>query len=482
MTSEDLPRLGWIAYGAGRAGGRRAGAAARAGVVAIGRGLAIASLIPATLTLLAALLCWLTFPAYALWAALTGRHFALRELAPGWFSPSPSESHASRTVVPPAGHQPPPGEPFMRIVAAVVLVIMVSLIPLVIPPLLTLIRRAVAEERALVRRWTGIPVPDSYRAYPGRGSRLRWLANDPATWRDLGWIVVNATAGAILLLVPGLLAATGALYALPVADGLPGVPAGEQEPLRLLVASVLVIIGLGAAPPALRGYGHLTRSILARPGTAELNRRITHLAQTRTETIDASAAEIRRIERDLHDGAQARLVAIGMALDAAGQLLESQPRVARGLLNDARDNSAKALAEIRGLVRGIHPPVLADRGLADGVRALALDTPLPITVTSDLTRRLPASLESAAYLAVSELLANVVKHAGARQAHVDLRHRGEALTITVADDGHGGVNPAAGTGLLGVERRLAPFDGALVITSPPGGPTTITMELPCASS
>ncbi len=479
MTSEDLPRVGRIAYGAGRAGTLRAGAAARAGVVAIGRGLAIAWLIPATLTLLAALLCWLTFPAYALWAALTGNHFDLRELAPGWFSPGPRESHVSRTVVPPAGYQAPQGEPRMRIVAAVVLVIMVSLIPLVIPPLLTLIRRAVAEERALVHRWTGIPVPGSYRPYPGRGSRLRWLASDPATWRDLGWIVANATAGAILLLVPALLAATGTLCALPVADGLPG---GAQEPERLLLAGVLVIIGLGAAPPALRGYGHLTRSILARPGTAELNRRITHLAQTRTETIDSGAAEIRRIERDLHDGAQARLVAIGMALDAAGQLMESEPRVARGLLNDARDNSAKALAEIRGLVRGIHPPVLADRGLAAAVRALALDTPLPITVTSDLTGRLPAPLESAAYLAVSELLANVVKHADARQAHVDLRHDGEALAITVADDGHGGVNPGAGTGLRGVERRLAAFDGALIIASPPGGPTAITMELLCASS
>jgi signal transduction histidine kinase len=479
VTSEDLPRLGRIAYGAGRAGARRAGTAAREGVVAIGRGLAIASLIPATLTLLAALLCWLAFPAYALWAALTGNRFVFKELAPGWF---PSEPPVSRTVVPSAGHQPPAGDGLMRIVAAVLLVIMVSLIPLVIPPLLTLIRRAVAEERALVRRWTGIPVPDCYRPYPGRGLRLRWLVSDPATWQDLGWIVVNAAVGSILLVVPGLLAASGVLYELRVAGGLPGLPAGAQEPERLLLAGVLVIIGLGAAPPALRGYGHLTRSILARPGTAELNRRITHLAQTRTEAIDAGAAEIRRIERDLHDGAQARLVAIGMALDAAGQLMESQPRLARGLLNDARGNSAKALAEIRGLVRGIHPPVLADRGLADAVRALALDTPLPITVTSDLTRRLPAPLESAAYLAVSELLANVVKHADARRAHVDLRHDGEALTIIVADDGYGGVNPAAGTGLLGVERRLAAFDGALIIASPPGGPTTITMELQCASS
>jgi len=458
---------------AGQDGARRAVAFARASLVAIGRGLAIASLIPATLTLLAALLWWLAFPAYALWVAVAIRR---------WFSPYPSPSHQSRTTVPPAGYPSPLGDGLVRIVAAIVLVIMVSLIPLVVPPLLTLIRRAVAQERTLVRRWTGIPVPGSYRPYPGRGSRLRWLAGDPATWRDLGWVVVNATAGAILLLGPGLLTAAGALYAARLAGGPPGVPAGEPEPERLLLGVVLIAIGLGAARPALLGYGHLTRLILARPGTAELNRRITHLAQTRTETIDASAAEIRRIERDLHDGAQARLVAIGMALDAVGQLMESQPGVARELLNDARDNSARALAEIRGLVRGIHPPVLADRGLADAVRALALDTPLPITVTTDLTGRLSAPLESAAYLAVSELLANVIKHADARQAFVDLRRDGEALKITVADDGHGGASLSAGTGLRGVERRLAAFDGVLTIGSPPGGPTTITMELPCASS
>lgn len=480
MTSEDLPRVGRIAYGTGRTAVRRTVSAALAGLVTIGRGLAIASLIPATLTLLAALMWWLTFPAYAVWFALTVNRFTLSELVPGWSRPAVPISPVVRNVLPPPGLQPHSDDGLLRIIAVVALVIVVSLIPLVVPPLLILIRRAVAEERALVRRWTGIPVPDSYQPYPGRGSRLRWLASDPATWRDLGWIAVNATVGAILLLAPGLLAATGVLYALRVVGGLPGVPPGEGEPERILLAIVLSAAGLGAAPPALRGYGHLTGLILARPGTAELNRRITHLARTRSETIDASAVEIRRIERDLHDGAQARLVAIGMALDAVGQLMECQPEAARELLNDARGNSAKALAEIRGLVRGIHPPVLADRGLADAVRALALDTPLPITVTSDLTVRLPAPLESAAYFAVSELLANVIKHADARHAHVDMRHDCEVLTITVADDGHGGANPGAGTGLRGVGRRLAAFDGDLAVDSPLGGPTTITMELPCA--
>jgi signal transduction histidine kinase len=252
--------------------------------------------------------------------------------------------------------------------------------------------------------------------------------------------------------------------------------------VQFLIGVAYVAAGLWAAPPLLRAYGYLARSVLARPGTAELNRRISHLAQTRSETIDASAAEIRRIERDLHDGAQARLVAIGMALDAAGQLMESQPETARALLMDARENSAKALAEIRGLVRGIHPPVLADRGLPDAVRALALDTPQAVSVHSDLAGRLPAPVESAVYFAVSELLANVAKHADARQARVDIRHDDGTLVITVADDGHGGADPDAGTGLRGVSRRLAAFDGELTIDSPPGGPTRISLELPCALS
>ena len=209
-----------------------------------------------------------------------------------------------------------------------------------------------------------------------------------------------------------------------------------------------------------------------------------HLSQTRTETLDSGAAEIRRIERDLHDGAQARLVAMGMTLDAAGQLIDDDPKAARALLIEARDNSAKALRELRDLVRGIHPPVLADRGLAEALRALALDTPVRIHLTSDLdqTGRPSPPIESAAYFAVNELLANVSKHAQAGQAWIDIRHNGGMLKIAVTDDGQGGVDPRRGTGLTGIEHRLAAFDGVLAISSPPGGPTAVTMEIPCALS
>jgi signal transduction histidine kinase len=237
---------------------------------------------------------------------------------------------------------------------------------------------------------------------------------------------------------------------------------------------------LWAAPSLMRGYGFFARSMLAPTQQAELALRVRHLDQTRTEALHTGAAEIRRIERDLHDGAQARLVAMGMTLDAAGQIIDTNPDAARALLAEARDSSVKALAELRALVRGIHPPVLADRGLADAIQALTLDTPLRIHLASDLDGRPPAPVESAAYFAVSELLANVAKHAEARETWIDIRYTDGMLRIGVTDNGRGGADPARGSGLRGIERRLASFDGILAISSPPGGPTAVTMEIPCA--
>jgi signal transduction histidine kinase len=193
---------------------------------------------------------------------------------------------------------------------------------------------------------------------------------------------------------------------------------------------------------------------------------------------------------------------MGMTLDAAGLLIDTNPAAAQALLTEARDNSVKALADLRDLVRGIHPPVLADRGVADAVRALALDSPLRVFVANELPGRPPAPVESAAYFAVSELLANAAKHAEANQVWIDIRFGGGPqgglvsggemlrggsetsgmLRIGVTDDGRGGADPALGTGLQGIERRLAAFDGVLAVSSPPGGPTVVNMEIPCALS
>ena len=358
--------------------------------------------------------------------------------------------------------------------------VLTSLIATVLSPLWLLAvlppGRVLANQvRVLSARWCDVLIALPYRPRAPRESRLRWMLTDNATWRDLLWLLVNGVVGFLLAAAPMALVVLGLLSGNMV--GLPGVQ-------RILVSAVAIAVGLWAAPGILRGYALLTRSFLAPPASSELERQVRHLTETRTETLDSGAAEIRRIERDLHDGAQARLVAMGMTLDAAGQLIDDDPKAARALLIEARDNSAKALRELRDLVRGIHPPVLADRGLAEAIRALALDTPLRIHLTSDLDRptRPSPPIESAAYFAVSELVANVSKHARATQAWIDIRHDGGMLKISVTDDGHGGVNPSRGTGLTGIERRLAAFDGVLAISSPPGGPTAVTMEIPCALS
>jgi signal transduction histidine kinase len=171
-----------------------------------------------------------------------------------------------------------------------------------------------------------------------------------------------------------------------------------------------------------------------------------------------------------------------MSLALAEQEFARDPDSARALLTEARSASSDALAELRDLVRGIHPPVLADRGLVGAVQALALAVPMPVDVDAELEGRLSAPVESAAYFAVAEALANVIKHAGAQHAWIALRREGDALTLTVRDDGNGGADPSRGTGLHGIERRLSAFDGTLAIESPPGGPTELVMVLPCASS
>ncbi|HEY1823008.1 MAG TPA: histidine kinase, partial [Trebonia sp.] len=317
---------------------------------------------------------------------------------------------------------------------------------------------------------------------------------DLATWRDLSWLVVNAAAGLLLLLVPLTLFGAGvvafilpALGTVPWFNGLqhlvppPAFP-GNTPLVLFIIGLAMVAAGAAVAPPLLRGYAGLARWVLAPSAEAELELRVAHLARTRDETLDTGAAELRRIERDLHDGAQARLVAMGLTLDAAGRLIDTDPAAARALLYEARDSSARALAELRDLVRGIHPPVLADRGLADAVRALALDSPLRVQVAGTLPGRPPAPVESAAYFAVSELLANVAKHSATGEAEVDLRHESGALRISVRDNGVGGADPARGTGLQGIARRLAAFDGVLVVNSPSGGPTEANLDMPCALS
>lgn len=232
--------------------------------------------------------------------------------------------------------------------------------------------------------------------------------------------------------------------------------------------------------------GLLAPRLLTWAGDAELAKRaqalslrVNRLTQTRTDATEVAVAELRRIERDLHDGAQARLVAVGMSLRAAEQLMATSPEAALALIGEARETSSRALADLRDLVRGIYPPVLADRGLGDAVRSLALDTPITVDTDITLSGEPPMPVAAAVYFGIAEALTNAVRHSGADTVQIGIGYSGGMLRATITDDGQGGADPAAGTGLVGVERRLATFDGILAVTSPVGGPTIVVLEVPC---
>ena len=262
---------------------------------------------------------------------------------------------------------------------------------------------------------------------------------------------------------------------------LSGVVAVASRPMADLAAiQGLILLGfaLWLAPRTIPQL----RPLLGLASNADLVRRVQRLTETRAVAVDTAAADLRRLERDLHDGAQARLVALGMNLRAVERLIPTSPDAALALVTEARETSARALTELRELVRGVHPPVLADRGLGDAVRALALDTPLRIETEVSLPARLPAPIETACYFAVAEVLTNAAKHSGARQARICVTHADDVLRIEVTDFGVGGADASRGSGLAGVEKRLATFDGIMAVSSPPGGPTMVVMEVPCASS
>ncbi|MFL5910334.1 MAG: sensor domain-containing protein [Gaiellaceae bacterium] len=214
--------------------------------------------------------------------------------------------------------------------------------------------------------------------------------------------------------------------------------------------------------------------------SSRLSRRVGVLEHTRAGAVDAQETELRRIERDLHDGAQARLVALGMSLGLAEQKLASDPASAQQLVAEARLGVGEALRELRDLARGIHPPVLSDRGLAAALETLADHSAIPVSVSVHLDERLPDAIETAAYFVAAEALANAAKHSGASRIEIDVRCEAQRLAIAVRDDGTGGAD-AGGSGLTGLRRRVEALDGALLVSSPEGGPTTVQAELPCAS-
>lgn len=370
------------------------------------------------------------------------------------------------------------------------------------PVVLEAVRKHANQRRLWAATWSYVRIPVPYRAIPkdlrtgvtGQVERTTLMLKDPATWRDLLWLLMDMTAGAVLAVV----AAGLMLYPIEsvvLAAGLWRVFQDEpywymfvpvDSQLTGLAALALGIMlfhfGMRATEAVLRAHFLLARTVLGPSRDGRLAQRVERLTETRHEAVDTAASELRRIERDLHDGAQARLVAMGMNLGTIEALIEKDPAQAKRMLAMARESSAEALTELRDLVRGIHPPVLAERGLGDAVKALALRLPVASEVTVELSGRAQAPVESAAYFAVSEALTNTVKHAEAERIHVDVHHAEGMLRISVTDDGRGGAVIGSGSGLSGIERRLGTFDGILAVSSPAGGPTMVTMEIPCELS
>jgi signal transduction histidine kinase len=254
-----------------------------------------------------------------------------------------------------------------------------------------------------------------------------------------------------------------------------------DNPFEITVTALLGLLITMATPWIVRALTTVDRVMVAGLlGPSRLASRVVELESDRGVVVDAAAADLRRIERDLHDGAQARLVNLAMGLGLAKEkLLEGQAdETVAAMVDEAHGEVKLALQELRDLARGIHPAVLTDRGLDAALSSIASRCTVPVKVTADLTTRPAAAIEGIAYFTVSELLQNVSKHSGARSASVDVWRADERLLIQVRDDGHGGAALDGGTGMAGLADRLGAVDGLFLIDSPPGGPTTITAELP----
>ncbi|MFI5747035.1 sensor histidine kinase [Streptomyces sp. NPDC051644] len=341
-------------------------------------------------------------------------------------------------------------------------------------------------ERRRAAARLGVPfTPTPYLPLDGGelSERVRRVLTDPTIWRDALWLPVQALMGnalgylTMVLWPVGLLVDGAVLSVVHLLDRRTVDEYGTPLPVRQgwVLRWHPVLADLSAS---------WTRSLLTRSPSTELADRIAQLTESRAGAVEAHGAELRRIERDLHDGAQARIVALSMRIGLAKQLLDRDPAAARIRLDEAQDGAEEALAELRHVVRGIHPPVLTDRGLAGAVRALAADVSVPVAAELDGVedgRRLPAAIEAAAYFVIAEALTNISKHSGATAATVRIDRTPGTLRVVIGDDGHGGADERAGSGLVGIRRRIAALDGTTRINSPTGGPTNIEVELLCGS-
>ncbi|MFB4306835.1 sensor histidine kinase [Actinomadura sp. GTD37] len=380
---------------------------------------------------------------------------------------------------------------FAALLSVLLIVLLCAVgVGLVLAPALPRVVRAIAErERTRLSRWG--PEMITLGPAPGRG---RAVLGDRALRRELGWLAVHGTLGLLVGAVGATLvvnAAQNVTYPLwwrllPPDDAAPTLVfwsvTEDRDALAVAALGVLMAAAFTVVGPELaRLQAWPGRRLLAPPPDADLSLRVAHLSATRAAALDAHATELRRIERSLHDGAQSRLVGVTLLLGATRRALARDPADAEALLDRAQDAAEQALAELRAVVRGILPPVLADRGLAGALDGLAADCGVPCRADVDIPGRCAVSVEATAYFVMAEALTNVSRHSRARHAVLTVRRRGDRLLLRVQDDGVGGADERAGSGLAGIRSRIEAHDGRLTLTSPPGGPTILRMELPCGS-
>ncbi|MFJ8492956.1 histidine kinase [Streptomyces sp. NPDC094038] len=334
-----------------------------------------------------------------------------------------------------------------------------------LPETVLLIRRIAGAKRGLTAAWTGVRIPEVYQPLTGTvRERVVKAVRDPGTRTDARWMVAYWLYGALFALAVPLW---------PVGLVVDGVWCGLLRREAVVLPLIVRLADLEA---------DWSTALLKPSPQAQLTARVEELAATRADAIAAHEAELRRIERDLHDGAQAQLVALSMRIGLARRAYGGDPETGRRLLDEAQEQAEKALTELRQVVRGIHPPILSDRGLAGAVRALAAGSGLDVAVDDgglDQGVRAPAAVEAAAYFAVAESLTNVAKYSGVSRAEVRLVRVRRGLRVRVRDEGCGGADETGGSGLLGMRRRVAALDGTMEVSSPVGGPTVIEVELPC---
>ncbi len=355
-------------------------------------------------------------------------------------------------------------------------------------------------DRFTIARYLGTTIPDGHRDrvparwWSPRAAWRRFVAElrDDATWRELLYRAISLPRTALAAALIGAAFATPAfLLTCPLWVGdqpQTSIASLPLHPSAFFAGSVAFLVGLVLLPLApivvagvAEGERRLGSLLLGPWGDAALAERVEEVETSRARVVDAAQAERQRIERDLHDGAQQRLVALALHLGMAKEKLATDPTAAGALVDEAHAEAKRALVELRDLARGLHPAVLTDRGLGPALSAVAARSPVPVEVDVRLTRRLDPAIEGIAYFVVCEALANVAKHARARRARVTVVQHGERVLVEVADDGLGGADPAAGTGLQGLRDRVGAVDGWIHLASPTGGPTTLTAELPCAS-